>query len=168
VVQYRDRQGRSRLAIRANRSPHGAIKTFHSEASARAWLHEQAKVFGLNPICLGLGDLGQSSTVEDDVHEAHFEQALMTWTKKKSGWFVERGRQPGERGLIQVEGNHVTGYGFVPASRLPECPLNSPAGIETLSRLSSALSPVAPSSTLDARLPSEWETNPSWVECAIE
>lgn len=168
VVHYRDRQGRSRLAIRANRSPHGAIKTFHSEASARAWLHDQAKDFGLNPIYLGLGDLGQSVTIEDDAHEAQFEQALLTWTKKKSGWFVERGRQPGERGLIQVEGNHVTGYGFIPANSLPQCPLHSPPGIQALVNLSTALSPVAPSSTLDARLPAEWETNSSWVECVTD
>ena len=165
VVHYLDRQGRNRLAVRAQRSPRGAIKTFHSEASARTWLHEQVLSHGLNPAYLGLGNLGGDVPCTDDEHAQRFESAMALWRSTKSGWFVERGRTIGERGLIQVVDNHVTGCGFVDASALPEGPLDTEQGCQALAALSQGLQPVAPSSKLDARLGMEWATNPSWLEC---
>ena len=165
VVHYLDRQGRNRLAVRAQRSPRGAIKTFHSEASARTWLHEQVLSHGLNPAYLGVGNLGGDVPCTDDEHAQRFESAMALWRSTKSGWFVERGCTSGERGLIQVVDNHVTGCGFVDASALPEGPLDTVQGCQALAALSQGLQPVAPSSKLDARLGMEWSTNPSWVAC---
>ena len=70
-------------------SARDAIRTFHSEASARAWLHEQVKVHDLNPEWLGLGAWSAADPVSQEVHEAHFEAALEDWRNVASGWFVE-------------------------------------------------------------------------------
>ena len=162
VVHYKDRQGRSRLAIRTQASARDAIRTFHSEASARAWLHEQVKVHSLNPEWLGLGAWSAADPVSQEVHEAHFEAALEDWRNVASGWFVESGRSPDERGLIAVVEGHVRGCGFVEADDLSER-LDTPEGQALLEALTSGLHPVAPSSTLDARLREEMARNPTWI-----
>ena len=76
VVHYTDRQGRSRLAIRTQASSRDAIRTFHSEATARAWLHAQAREHQLIPELLGLGAWTENDPVNLEAHEAHFKKAL--------------------------------------------------------------------------------------------
>ena len=55
------------------------------------------------------------------------------------------------------------GYGFVEADDL-RGDLTSKEGQERLEALSFGLHPVAPSSTLDARLRAEMASNLTWVE----
>ena len=162
VVFYRDRQGRSRLAIRTQASARDAVRTFHSEASARAWLHEQVAAHGLNPEWLGLGAWSSAEPVSPEVHEANFEAAMATWRDVASGWFIESGRTPDERGIIAVVEGHVRGYGFVEANDLNDH-LRTAEGQGCLHELTQGLHPVAPSSTLDARLREEVLRNPTWV-----
>ncbi len=163
VISYRDRQGRSRLAIRTQASARDAIRTFHSEASARAWLHEQARDHDLNPEWLGLGRWDSTEPVSQEAHEANFDSAMTQWRNVVSGWFVESGRSRDERGIIAVIDGHVRGYGFVEASDLEE--LNpTEEGQSCLRELTLGLHPVAPSSTLDARLREQVMRNPTWVE----
>ena len=163
VVHYVDRQGRSRLAIRTQASSRDAIRTFHSEATARAWLHAQARDHQLNPEWLGLGAWTESAPVTADAHEIHFNKALESWRNLASGWFVEAGRTPDERGLIAVREGHVRGFGFVEAEDV-DGKLDSHEAQGALRGLSEGLHPVAPSSTLDARLREELQTNHTWVE----
>ena len=87
VVHYVDRQGRNRLAIRPQSSGRHALRVFHSEASARAWLHEQAQHYGLSRECLGLGLWEQGDVVPDEQHEAQFARAMADWLTLPSGWF---------------------------------------------------------------------------------
>ncbi|MEE2919095.1 MAG: exonuclease domain-containing protein [Bacteroidota bacterium] len=163
VVHYVDRQGRSRLAIRTQASSRDALRTFHSEATARAWLHAQARDHQLNPEWLGLGAWTESAPVTADAHEIHFNKALESWRNLASGWFVEAGRTPDERGLIAVREGHVRGFGFVEAEDV-DGKLDSHEAQGALRGLSEGLHPVAPSSTLDARLREELQTNHTWVE----
>ena len=162
VVHYVDRQGRSRLAIRTQASSRDAIRTFHSEATARAWLHAQARDHQLNPEWLGLGAWTESAPVTADAHEIHFNKALESWRNLASGWFVEAGRTPDERGLIAVREGHVRGFGFVEAEDV-DGKLDSHEAQGALRALSEGLHPVAPSSTLDARLREELQTNHTWI-----
>ena len=87
---------------------------------------------------------------------------MLEWRNVASGWFVEAGRTSDERGLIAVVDGHVRGYGFVEAEDLAVDP-SSTEGQERLRDLTPGLHPVAPSSTLDARLREEVQRNPSWV-----
>ena len=162
IVHYLDRQGRSRLAIRTQASARDAVRTFHSEASARAWLHAQVREHGLNPECLGLGTWSDVDSVTPATHEANFKTAMAEWRKVPSGWFVEPGRSADERGVIAVVDGHVRGYGFVEASDLHE-ELHTATGQNCLHELAQGFHPVAPSSTLDARLREELGRNPSWI-----
>ena len=162
IVHYLDRQGRSRLAIRTQASARDAVRTFHSEASARAWLHAQVREHGLNPECLGLGTWSDVDSVTPATHEANFKTAMAEWRKVPSGWFVEPGRSADERGVIAVVDGHVRGYGFVEASDLHE-ELHTATGQKCLHELAQGFHPVAPSSTLDARLREELGRNPSWI-----
>ena len=57
---------------------------------------------------------------------------------------------------------HVRGCGFVEADDLSER-LDTPEGQALLEALTSGLHPVAPSSTLDARLREEMARNPTWI-----
>ena len=163
VIQYQDRQGRDRLAIRTQSSARDAIRTFHSEASARAWLHAQTKAHELNPEWMGLGRLANAENISKSEHNKRFHEALSSWRNLASGWFVESGRTPDERGLIAVHNGHVVGYGFVEASDIAER-LDTDEGQSCLRQLSENLWPVAPSSSLDARLREEVMRNPSWIE----
>ena len=163
VIHYTDRQGRSRLAIRTQANPRDAIRTFHSEATARAWLHAQAREHELIPELLGLGAWSENEPVTAEAHEIHFKQAIESWRNVASGWFVEAGRTPNERGIIAVREGHVRGYGFVDADAVAG-QLNSHEGQGALRELSEGLHPVAPSSTLDARLREELLNNHAWVE----
>jgi len=162
IVHYLDRQGRSRLAIRTQASARDAVRTFHSEASARAWLHAQVREHGLNPECLGLGTWSDVDSVTAATHEANFKTAMAEWREVPSGWFVEPGRSANERGVIAVVDGHVRGYGFVEASDLHE-ELHTVTGQKCLHELAQGFHPVAPSSTLDARLREELGRNPSWI-----
>ena len=162
IVHYLDRQGRSRLAIRTQASARDAVRTFHSEASARAWLHAQVREHGLNPECLGLGTWSDVDSVTPATHEANFKTAMAEWREVPSGWFVEPGRSADERGVIAVVDGHVRGYGFVEASDLHE-ELHTATGQKCLHELAQGFHPVAPSSTLDARLREELGRNPSWI-----
>ena len=163
IVHYVDRQGRNRLAVRAQQGTRGALRTFHSEASARKWLHQQVQDHGLRFDLLGLGALVPEETVSVEEHEARFPEAMQAWKQAPSGWFCERGRTPDERGFIAVREGHVVGFGFVEADDL-QGDLSSPEGQERLEALSFGLHPVAPSSTLDARLREEMASNLTWVE----
>ena len=162
IVHYLDRQGRSRLAIRTQASARDAVRTFHSEASARAWLHAQVREHGLNPECLGLGTWSDVDSVTPAAHEANFKTAMAEWREVPSGWFVEPGRSADERGVIAVVDGHVRGYGFVEASDLHE-ELHTATGQKCLHELAQGFHPVAPSSTLDARLREELGRNPRWI-----
>ena len=162
IVHYLDRQGRSRLAIRTQASARDAVRTFHSEASARAWLHAQVREHGLNPECLGLGTWSDVDSVTPATHEANFKTAMAEWREVPSGWFVEPGRSADERGVIAVVDGHVRGYGLVEASDLHE-ELHTVTGQKCLHELAQGFHPVAPSSTLDARLREELGRNPSWI-----
>ena len=163
VVHYMDRQGRSRLAIRTQASSRDAVRTFHSEATARAWLHAQAREHQLIPELLGLGAWTENEPVNAEAHEVHFKKAFESWRNLASGWFVEAGRSPDERGIIAVREGHVRGYGFVEADDVAG-PLNTHEKQGVLRNLSEGLHPVAPSSTLDARLREELLNNHTWVE----
>jgi DNA polymerase-3 subunit epsilon len=163
VVHYMDRQGRSRLAIRTQGSSRDAIRTFHSEATARAWLHAQAREHQLNPELLGLGAWTENDPITSAAHEDHFRKALESWRNVASGWFVEAGRTPDERGIIAVREGHVRGYGFVEADDVAG-KLDTHEGQSALRDLSEGLHPVAPSSTLDARLREELLNNHTWIE----
>lgn len=163
VVHYMDRQGRSRLAIRTQGSSRDAIRTFHSEATARAWLHAQAREHQLNPELLGLGAWTENDPITSAAHEDHFRTALESWRNVASGWFVEAGRTPDERGIIAVREGHVRGYGFVEADDVAG-KLDTHEGQSALRDLSEGLHPVAPSSTLDARLREELLNNHTWIE----
>lgn len=162
VVHYVDRQGRNRLAIRPQSSGRHALRVFHSEASARAWLHEQAQRYGLNRECLGLGLWEQGDVVPDEQHEAQFALAMADWLMLPSGWFLERGRTSDERGLIAIDRGHVIGFGFVEADDVQHNPTTA-KGQAALTALTDGLFPVAPSATLDARLRHEMATNPNWI-----
>lgn len=162
IVHYKDRQGRSRLAIRPQQGTRGALKTFHSEANARKWLHLQVQEFHLRYDLLGLGAMVPEETVELAQHEAHFATAMEEWSKTVSGWFCERGRTPDERGLIAVKDGHVCGFGFVEADDL-DGDLHGKKGQGRLAQLTQDLTPVAPSSKLDGRLREEWVRNPGWI-----
>jgi hypothetical protein len=139
------------------------LRTFHSEASARKWLHQQVQDHGLRFDLLGLGALVPEESVSVEDHESRFQEALQVWKQASSGWFCERGRTPEERGFIAVREGHVVGYGFVEADDL-RGDLTSKEGQERLEALSFGLHPVAPSSTLDARLRAEMASNLTWVE----
>ena len=147
---------------RTQASARDAVRTFHSEASARAWLHEQVAAHDLNPEWLGLGAWSSAEPVPPEVHEANFEVAMATWRDVASGWFIESGRTPDERGIIAVVEGHVRGYGFVEANDLNDH-LRTAEGQGCLHELTQGLHPVAPSSTLDARLREEVLRNPTWV-----
>ena len=162
VVHYVDRQGRNRLAIRTQGSARDAVRTFHSEATARGWLHEQTLAHGLNSEWMGLGSWSSAEPVGENVHNTRFEEAMLEWKNVASGWFVEAGRTPDERGLIAVVDGHVRGYGYVEAEDLAVDP-HSAEGQDRLNELTPGLHPVAPSSTLDARLREEVQRNPAWV-----
>jgi DNA polymerase-3 subunit epsilon len=163
IVHYVDRQGRSRLAVRAQQGTRGALRTFHSEASARKWLHQQVQDHGLRFDLMGLGALVPEETVSVEDHEARFQEAMRAWKQATSGWFCERGRTPDERGFIAVREGHVVGYGWVEADDL-HGDLTTQEGQDRLEALSFGLHPVAPSSTLDARLREEMASNLTWVE----
>ena len=64
--------------------------------------------------------------------------------------------------VIAVVDGHVRGYGFVEASDLHE-ELHTVTGQNCLHELAQGFHPVAPSSTLDARLREELGRNPSWI-----
>ena len=141
VVHYTDRQGRSRLAIRTQASSRDAVRTFHSEATARAWLHAQAREHQLIPELLGLGAWTENDPVNAEEHEVHFKKAFESWRNVASGWFVEAGRSPDERGIIAVREGHVRGYGFVEADDVAG-QLNSHEGQGVLREPSEGLHPV--------------------------
>lgn len=165
IVHYIDRKGTHRLAIRTQRSSRDAIRTFHSEASARAWLFEQAQLHQLIPDLLGLGTLGGKANVTLEEHQTRFAQALETWNQGVSGWFILPGRSNDERGIIWVSQGHVRGLGFVEAEVLDadlDADIDSTEGMNRLAALSENLEPVAPSSTLDARLREALERHP-WI-----
>ncbi|MDA0728609.1 MAG: exonuclease domain-containing protein [Bacteroidetes bacterium] len=161
VIHYIDRKGFHRLAIRTQRSSRDAIRTFHSEASARAWLFEQARSHQLIPEMLGLGTLGGETDVTLEEHQVRFAQALESWKRGVSGWFILPGRSNDERGIIRVSQGHVSGFGFVEAVDL-HGDFASTEGRIQLDALSENLEPVAPSSTLDARLRDALESHP-WI-----
>ena len=110
---------------------------------------------------MGLGLKTIPSTSE--AHEVHFKKAFESWRNVASGWFVEAGRSPDERGIIAVREGHVRGYGFVEADDVAG-QLNTHEKQGVLRNLSEGLHPVAPSSTLDARLREELLNNHTWVE----
>ena len=163
VVSYQDRQGRKRLAIRAQGGARDTVRTFHSEATARAWLHEQTLKHALNPEWMGLGSWSSAEPISKEIHNERMEVAMLEWGNVASGWFIEAGRSSDERGLIAVTTGHVSGYGFIEADDIAVDP-DSGEFQERLQQLTSGLEPVAPSSTLDARLREEIRKNPTWVE----
>jgi DNA polymerase-3 subunit epsilon len=162
VVAYVDRAGNPRLAIRPQRGTRDAVRTFHSEAAARAWLHAQAQEHGLDPALLGLGVTPFTSEISEEAHRRNFERARTAWQDQPSGWFLLPGRDRTERGIVRVRQGHVSGYGFVEADDLPLRP-TSAEGQRQLEALSAQLNPVAPSSTLDARL-REAREREMWVD----
>jgi len=116
----------------------------------------------LNSEWMGLGSWSSAEPVGENVHNTRFEEAMLEWKNVASGWFVEAGRTPDERGLIAVVDGHVRGYGYVEAEDLAVDP-HSAEGQDRLNELTPGLHPVAPSSTLDARLREEVQRNPAWV-----
>ena len=155
VVHYLDRQGRNRLAVRAQRSPRGAIRTFHSEASARTWLHEQVLSHGLNPAYLGLGNLGGEVPCTDDEHTQRFESAMALWRSTKSGWFVERGRTSGERAWPHSSrGQPRHRMRVCGCIRVARGPLDTVQGCQALAALSQGLSLLPP--------PRSWTPGLAW------
>ena len=163
VVHYTDRQGRSRLAIRTQASSRDAVRIFHSgprHALGFMPRRENTNSF-LN--CSGLGLGLKTIPSMQRTHEVHFKKAFESWRNVASGWFVEAGRSPDERGIIAVREGHVRGYGFVEADDVAG-QLNTHEKQGVLRNLSEGLHPVAPSSTLDARLREELLNNHTWVE----
>lgn len=162
VVHYTDRQGRSRMVIQPHSSGRQSIRTFHSEASARAWLHEQAKTYDLDPQLLGLGSIQGREIPSLETHQDNFQLAIADWQDLPEGWFIEPGRSPVERGLIAVKNGHVHAYGFVDADDIGSDVL-SHEGQQCLRELTQNLEAVAPSSALDARLREQYATNAGWI-----